>query len=237
MVIRTDAVEHGGRGRPGRGLGPFTSAHLTIIVVTLVVVVGFPFAAYAVTGNNIFITDAGSGQHAGVDAKHNLDTAIHDPSTGKGAKVDASGNLQTKLNGGSVAIAGSVTAPQAAPSTMFAVVGAAFTGANNCNFFTPKAGFAAVITSIDEYTTNATTLNPINASFQIAAVNNCSAGTEITEDGYTSDVPHTVSLGAGLGIAAGHHLALYYLGPEGAAVSATVYGYYVPAAQCSTGCL
>ena len=120
---------------------------------------------------------------------------------------------------------------------MFTVVGAAFTGANNCNLFTPKPGFAAVITSIDEYTANATTLNPIVGSLDVATVTDCSAGTEITEDCYVSDAPHTVSLGAGIGIAAGHHLSLWYQGPEGAAVTATVFGYYVPAAQCSSGCL
>jgi len=54
------------RRRQGRGLGPFTSGHLTVIVVTLVIVVAFPFAAFAVTGNNVFVTDATSGNHAGV---------------------------------------------------------------------------------------------------------------------------------------------------------------------------
>src|SRR2546421_5985085 len=56
------------RRREGRGFGPFTSGHLTIIVVTLVIVVAFPFAAFAVTGSNVFITDATSGAHAKVDS-------------------------------------------------------------------------------------------------------------------------------------------------------------------------
>jgi hypothetical protein len=42
------------RRREGRGLGPFSSGHLTIVIVTVVIVVAFPFAAFAVTGNNVF---------------------------------------------------------------------------------------------------------------------------------------------------------------------------------------
>ena len=56
------------RRRDGRGLGPFTSGHLTIIVVTLLIVVAFPFAAFAVTGSNVFVTDATSGMRAKVDS-------------------------------------------------------------------------------------------------------------------------------------------------------------------------
>ena len=66
---RTRDGQRAKRRREGRGLGPFTSGHLTIIVVTLVIVVAFPFAAFAVTGNNVFVTDATSGVRAKVDAK------------------------------------------------------------------------------------------------------------------------------------------------------------------------
>jgi hypothetical protein len=58
--------------RDGRGLGPFTSGHLTIIIVTLLIMVAFPFAAFAVTGNNVFVTDATSGTHAKVDSGGHL---------------------------------------------------------------------------------------------------------------------------------------------------------------------
>ncbi len=54
------------RRRDGRGLGPFTSGHLTIIAVTLLILVAFPFAAFAVTGSNVFVTDATSGNRATV---------------------------------------------------------------------------------------------------------------------------------------------------------------------------
>jgi hypothetical protein len=87
------------RRREGRGLGPFTSGHLTIIVVTLVILLTFPFAAYAVTGNNVFVTDASSGLHAKVDAKNNLNTGIHDPVNGTAARVNSFGQLTTAASG------------------------------------------------------------------------------------------------------------------------------------------
>jgi hypothetical protein len=34
------------RQRKGRGLGPFTSGHLTIIIATVVIVVAFPFRGW-----------------------------------------------------------------------------------------------------------------------------------------------------------------------------------------------
>src|SRR5712691_4185802 len=72
---RSDASTEGKspkRRREGRGLGPFTSGHLTIIIVTLVIVVAFPLAAFAVTGSNVFVTDATSGTHAKVDSGGHL---------------------------------------------------------------------------------------------------------------------------------------------------------------------
>jgi hypothetical protein len=74
------AGEQNGRSKPrreGRGLGPFTSGHLTVIVVTLLILVAFPFAAFAVTGNNVFITDPTSGNRANVaNGKLKVDTGI-----------------------------------------------------------------------------------------------------------------------------------------------------------------
>jgi hypothetical protein len=94
---RSDASTEGKapkRRREGRGLGPFSSGHLTIIVVTVVIVIAFPFAAFAVSGSNVFVTDATSGVQA---------------------KVDASGNLQTRQNG-AVVVTGAVTALPALPA-------------------------------------------------------------------------------------------------------------------------
>ena len=58
----------------GRGLGPFSGGQITIIIVTLALVVGFPVSALAVTGNNVFLTDATSGKHATVNSNGQLAT-------------------------------------------------------------------------------------------------------------------------------------------------------------------
>src|SRR5262245_50619633 len=75
MFRRSNSSGDGGRERPGReqpGLGPFSSAQLTLIVVTLAIVVGFPFAAAAVTGNNVFVTDPSTGTRATVNGAGQL---------------------------------------------------------------------------------------------------------------------------------------------------------------------
>jgi hypothetical protein len=58
--------------------------------VTVVIVVAFPFVAYAVTGSNVFVTDAASGKQATVfGSSLALKTAIGGPTTaGKWANVD-----------------------------------------------------------------------------------------------------------------------------------------------------
>src|SRR5712691_10411849 len=80
---RSDASTEGKsprRRREGRGWGPFSSGHLTIIIVTVVIVVAFPFAAFAVTGNNVFVTDASSGNQAQVaSGQLKVDTGISHP--------------------------------------------------------------------------------------------------------------------------------------------------------------
>jgi hypothetical protein len=47
-----------------RGWGPFSGAQLTVVIVTLAVLFLFPVGAWAVTGSNVFVADAGSGQRA-----------------------------------------------------------------------------------------------------------------------------------------------------------------------------
>jgi hypothetical protein len=58
-----------------RGLGPFTGGQLTAIVITFVVVIGFPVGAFAVvSGSNSFVTDATSGKQAKVNSLGQLAT-------------------------------------------------------------------------------------------------------------------------------------------------------------------
>ena len=61
--------------RSGRGWGPFSGGQLTIIVVTFAILLLFPIGAWAVSGSSVFVTDAGTGQHATVNAAGALTVA------------------------------------------------------------------------------------------------------------------------------------------------------------------
>jgi hypothetical protein len=56
------------RPRLGRGWGPFSGGQLTMIIVTFAVLLLFPIGAWAVSGSNVFVTDATSGSHASVNS-------------------------------------------------------------------------------------------------------------------------------------------------------------------------
>jgi hypothetical protein len=79
---RSDASNEGTqmqRKREGRGLGPLSSTQLTVIIVTVVIVVAFPFAAGAV-GSAVNIVDATSGNQAQVaSGQLKVDTGISHP--------------------------------------------------------------------------------------------------------------------------------------------------------------
>jgi hypothetical protein len=87
----------GERQRAGRGLGPFTGGQLTVIVMTFAVLLLVPIGAWAVTGSNIFVTDATSGTRAKVDSTGNLQTKTNAVTTelksGSGVPVAASGTV------------------------------------------------------------------------------------------------------------------------------------------------
>ena len=51
-----------------RGWGPFTGRHVTTIICVGLVTILFPVGAWAVTGSNVFITNASTGAHAVVTA-------------------------------------------------------------------------------------------------------------------------------------------------------------------------
>src|SRR5690349_3719284 len=48
--------------------GPFTGQQLTVMISVAIVMVLFPVGAWAVTGSNVFVTDATAGTHAKVDS-------------------------------------------------------------------------------------------------------------------------------------------------------------------------
>ena len=75
--------------------------------------------------SNVAITDPGGVNRAKVDAKSNLNTAIHDANTGTAAKVNGFGQL-------SAAVTGSVNASPAAPSQLFRTPQTLTCGGGHC---------------------------------------------------------------------------------------------------------
>ena len=67
------------REKAERGLGPFTGRQLATIIVAVVVMVMLPVGAWAVSGSNVFITDAVSGTHASVNPSGALTVAQASP--------------------------------------------------------------------------------------------------------------------------------------------------------------
>jgi len=227
-----------------KGLGPFSGAHLAAMVIALIVAVAFPFAAFAVTGTNSFVTDATSGVHAKVDAKQNLATAMHDPTTGVGAKVNAFGQLAT-----SSAVTGSVTATSNSPSEEYNFTNNANQQLPNfCANITPAvpAGKALVATSISVGVNQATT-GPVDTWLE--------AGTPSTPCGVTAGIfiayaiqsnpigTMQFNLPSGVAFKAGHTVSVGIHAASGDAIAdVTVHGYLVPSTQCQaaaggpTGC-
>ncbi|MDQ1457468.1 MAG: hypothetical protein QOH28_3088 [Actinomycetota bacterium] len=207
-AIQTQDGQPAKRRREGTGLGPFTSGHLTIIVVTLVIVVAFPFAAFAVTGNNVFVTDATSGVPA---------------------KVDASGNLQAKLNATTVGVTGNVGAPAAATNFAHGIVNVVASGSSTCvNLLSPPTGKALVVgtISIDTYEDGSPNLN--YSRFWRSA--GCASDQIAT---HTPNGPGTQQLliQPGVTVKAGQALSVQAVnaGTTSLGADIAVFGYLVPA--------
>jgi hypothetical protein len=250
-AVQGDDGQPAKRARRGRGLGPFSGGQLTIIIVTFAVLLLFPIGAWALSFSNVAITDPGgvnqakvdSGKNlhtaiagaaglnvAAVDAKSNLNTAIHDMGTGTAAKVNGFGQV-------SAAVTGSVTATAAAPSATFVASGSALNGSPSCAFFTPKAGSAAVITHIDFLSKGATSAFDGVVGVDAATASGCTGETLIGEAEFSNASTYSEDLGAGIAVANGHFLDVGASGPSGGSGGVLIHGYYVPAAQCSSGCL
>jgi hypothetical protein len=221
------------RRREERGFGPFTSGQLTLIVITVLILVAFPFAAFAVTGNNVFVTDATSGNHATV-ANGRL-------------KVDAGtafGLVPT------VVTSGTVNATPSMPSQQF--VGTVnFTDLpTKCmTLVTPPAGKAVVITTVHFQIRTfdngpETRLGDLGHS----GSSGCLSG-NVGLDGvsFIGNVPQSniwqgtasqeLDFPSGLAIANGHTLTASVTGGPDDNWRITAFGYLIPASQCTTGCL
>ncbi|HEY1740185.1 MAG TPA: hypothetical protein VGI86_15835 [Acidimicrobiia bacterium] len=204
-----DEIETG--HRQGRGLGPFSSGHLTVIVVVFVVAVAFPFGAFAVTGNSVFVTDSTSGVHA---------------------KVNASGQLSV-----TGPVTGSVTATPTPPNSSYTKwANYDTTNEHGCvDLLTVPAGKALVIKEVvvDPWQAVA---NPPDSEFLSEEDGACST----PEPRFAGSVElaglratATLNLPQGFAIEAGHHLVLVVNESSGSSGTVWVYGYLLPAAQCT----
>jgi hypothetical protein len=211
------------RRRDGRGFGPFTSGHLTIIMVTLLIVVAFPFAAFAVTGSNVFVTDATSGTRA---------------------KVDSLGNLQTRVSSGFVNATPAAPSQQLVRTATFSDVGA------KCKtLVAPPTGKAVVITTV-HFQIRAYDNGPNTRLGDLghSGSSGCTTG-NVPLDGvsFIGNVPQSniwqgaasqqLDFPSGLAIANGHTLTVSVAGGPDDNWRITAFGYLVNANQCTTGCL
>jgi hypothetical protein len=193
-----------------RGLGPFSSAHLTVIVVTIAVLIGFPFAASAVSGSNVFVADSTSGVRA---------------------KVSATGSLQASVTG-------SVTATPAAPSAMVVKFAIAGSTGNSCAFYTPPVGSAFVITAVDQVPVNAASVSEVQLNLLADTSTGCGGTqTSLANGTFATDQPRQLSFNPGIGLKNGHYLDLHNSAATSLNGFVYVYGYTVPAATCTSGCL
>jgi len=199
--------------RRQRGLGPFTSGHLTAIIVAVVLVVGFPVATFAITGSNVFVTDH---------------------STGATAKVDAAGQLQTHPNG-TQNVSGAVTARPQSPNQLFHTTPHAFTsnGANcglvvNSDDPYPNGGggtAAMVITEI-----HLTTRGNVGDLVQLHRFSNCSDAALTILAIPTTNTYANVDMTFPSGLVIPTDGKLYAAAYNGATLFASAYGYLVPTA-------
>jgi hypothetical protein len=231
--------------RPGRGLGPFTGTQLTVLILALVLAVAFPVGAWAVSGSNIFVTDASTGVHAKVDGKNNVYTSLHDGTSGSSAKVDASGNLRTTVNG-TVTVTGPVrSAPKAGDTFTQTAFAYTYLPTQSCIYvFKPKNDVvASVITSIEFVQVNGTGSwadTEVHAVTTPGALNTqCSQSPTVTafvaRAVLADHSQYTQTFPSGIGLAPGHGLYANSAGNSGI-TQVFVSGYYVNASECAAGC-
>jgi len=159
----------------------------------------------------------------GASAVTRSNVYITDRVTGGHAGVDASGRLATA----DVPAVGSILAS-----------GLAIGGTPECAFVTPPAGKALVITGVELAPHGAAAGTEAQANVYVHANGSCS-GTIIHSVAFayfSSDQPQEVTMSPGVGLKTGHFIGL---GDNtiGTDMWVTLYGYYIPASQCSPTCL
>jgi hypothetical protein len=195
--------------------GPFTGRQLTIIICTVVVTVLFPIGAWAVTGNNVFVTDATNGRHAAVDAKNGLVATVHDAASGKSAAVNSARQLQV---GGSVI---------ARPTFLTELFHAAGNGSGtSCHVIaTPPAGRALIVTELDMDVYGGTPA--ANTFIPVYSNSTCSGGPEWDVTPATLGTSH-ITFQNGFAVNAGQSVAAKVFSGN-YSFELYVHGYTVPA--------
>ena len=204
-------------------LGPFTGRQLTTIIVTLIVVLLFPLGAWAVSGSNIFVTDATSGSHA---------------------KVDGNGSLQTKVS------SGFINATPAAPNQQYiSTVTFSDVGPKCKTLVTPPTGKAVVITTV-HYQVRTYDAGPNTRLGDLghSGSSGCTSG-NVALDGvsFFGNVPQSniwqgaasqqLTFPSGVAVANGHTLTASVAGGPDDNWRITAFGYLVDAGQCTARCL
>jgi hypothetical protein len=210
---------------------------LTIVIVTLAAVIGFPVAAFAVvSGSNSFITDPVTGAHAQVTSKGQLQTHQTGAMTVSGTVnlgATDSGNLSAvgaklgQLNVGADGRLGVDAAPIPAQLFHYSVVAAP---GDQCGPLAKPSGFATIITSIHVAYSGPTT----HINFYSGALCGDFAN-PIDRLETTGTANMALDYPTGLGISDGHTLS-FYSGATSATVTISVSGYEVPSALCTGDC-
>ncbi len=211
------------RRREGRGLGPFTSGHLTIIAITLLILVAFPFVAFVVTGSNVFVTDATSGNRATVaGGKLKVDTGAANffgitPVVPVAPQIYPTGDIIHTLANG----INEYVYPDGC-------------GSGTCQtLLKPPAGKAAVVTSIH---INTFSLNAVGPGHDVAILRSsngsCSTATidraiEIFNPGGIGETQLQYDMPGGLSIPAGKALCVVNNDSNNQAFTVSARGYAV----------
>ena len=193
--------------RQSRGLGPFSGAQLTIIIVTFALLLLFPIGAWAVSGSNVFVTDAISGQHASVNTAGALNVAQAGPKSFfyRGVPADVATFKQV--------IAAPPGRALVFPSIAYNVFKATVTGANH---------FIGIAVSKTNDTCSQVVIDP-TSGLTAANLNPATVGETV------------IPFQPGLVVPAGRALCAFNIDPTNIGAEVYAYGFTIAAASAPTG--
>jgi len=206
--------------KTGRGWGPFSGAQLTTMVCVIVAAVAFPVAASAVTGSNVFVTDATSGKTAKVSTA---------------GAVSVSGVVTSKLQGSASGNKVEATKDQqlltteASPSSYYTAAAASVSSPTL--IATPPAGDALILKSLQVSTFESTSTDPYVQFFLQATGSGCAlvgrTALQFLDVPSGANAVSVLPFDPGLVVPAGHELCAV-----GVSTDAYTYAsvYLVPAA-------